>query len=97
MGWQPIETAPKDGTIFDAWVRAIPVPGTEHLHNSNPTLLAEWERDKAGRRVPDARWANGALVDEDGEPIEGESCIRRERVAVYTVTHWTPLPDPPAV
>lgn len=30
--WQPMSTAPKDGTRIDAWVRSIEQPGKEYRH-----------------------------------------------------------------
>ena len=42
-GWQPIETAPRDGTLVDLWVR---------LPDGSAIRLADcyWGRDQRGKR-----------------------------------------------
>lgn len=59
--WQPIETAPKDGTVFLAWRK----------HATHPLMVSyeslyDW------------------FANYDSEPV-------------YNLTHWMPLPKPPAM
>ena len=78
--WRPIETAPKDGTIFDAWAD-FECPS----HKSGARYVS-------ARYVPEkGRWEDSCgniiqylqLPDEDGW-----------WQARY-LTHWMPLPPPP--
>jgi len=39
-GWQPIETAPKDGSLFIAWVQ-------QYLRGKGLPVLAGWYREEA--------------------------------------------------
>lgn len=59
-GWQPIETAPRDGTRFIAWRK----------YSTRPLIARYWK---------DFGW----FEDEDG-------------LHLYNLTHWQPLPAPPA-
>lgn len=80
--WQPIETAPKDGTAVlvmrDNW------PGTETGHAEtccgHNTYVAEFWDDEG----------------EHGEWICYMSMVR-EPACPVTPTHWMPLPLPPSV
>lgn len=59
--WQPIETAPKYGTVFLAWRK----------HATHPLMV---------RYDPSYDW----FANYDGEHV-------------YDLTHWMPLPKPPAM
>lgn len=59
--WQPIETAPKDNTVFLAWRK----------HATHPLMV---------RYEPSYDW----FANYDGEHV-------------YDLTHWMPLPKPPAI
>ena len=59
--WQPIETAPKDNTVFLAWRK----------HATHPLMV---------RYEPSYDW----FANYDGEHV-------------YDLTHWMPLPKPPAM
>ena len=59
--WQPIETAPKDNTVFLAW----------RNHATHPLMV---------RYEPSYDW----FANYDGEHV-------------YDLTHWMPLPKPPAI
>ncbi len=81
--WQPIETAPKDGTVIDLWVE---------IHD-----LADRDSDKTicyvSFRVPCASWYDCQWRDEDGNqlaPLEGYEASK------IRFTHWMPLPPAPA-
>lgn len=78
--WQPIETAPKDGTEIDVW---------EFCHNP------DWRPNRhglaSGYRVTNVRWTNGRweyYFDRDGEWIEAPA-------EHYTISHWLAIPGPP--
>ena len=80
MSWQPIETAPKDGTAFLAYWQNGAMPEPEIIVAA---YIDDWQgfyglspRDLGGRRsIVDLRW---------GFP-EMKLCA----------THWMPLPLPP--
>ncbi len=82
-GWQPIETAPKDGSAFLAY----------GVHTGSPTDAAKgvvagdhwwgiilWDIWREMRGTED-RWC----FSKDGKPTWSAP------------THWMPLPDPPSV
>lgn len=84
--WQPIETAPKDGTNFLACI------GNAHADDWQCSLFimfwcesgAYGDRDKGFW----ADWGQGL----DSEEFDGhEEWSRR-----FDITHWMPLPTPPA-
>jgi hypothetical protein len=78
--WQPIETAPKDGSRIDGWavntVRPENVPG----RYSNMW----WE---------DGEWVIGQRY----QPFPIEAPIAATGEPVVKLTHWMPLPEPPAL
>jgi hypothetical protein len=81
MKWQPIETAPRDGTavlvMSDYW------PGTksgraEECSNINTYVAAWWQDEDRGK---------GAWICYMDAVLDPHCPI--------TPTHWMPLPDPP--
>lgn len=62
-GWQPIETAPKDGTEIDVWCASA-----------------------GGFRIPSVIW----------EDRYGAFFSAEEGVLGDDISHWMPLPQPPA-
>lgn len=79
MSWQPIETAPKDGTFFDAWV--------SHTHGEGRRVVDAYfdeGRFQAGFYDRDGsfdlEWSNKGMSGE----IYGE-----------VATHWMAIPNPP--
>jgi hypothetical protein len=68
--WQPIETAPKDGTKVDLWVIF---------------------KEAGPRRFPDAHW-NDKL---GGWQLGEYNAL--DYMTPPTITHWKPLPAPPAI
>ena len=78
--WQPIETAPKDGTaVLLCWAR------------SADGAPIDWRQDPetAGVFVQVASWWAG-----DGEWIVYCSMVRDPSLH-FEPTHWMPLPPPP--
>lgn len=65
--WQPIETAPKDGT------RILAIVAGRHPDTGEPFIpdVVEWD---GGRWFSENWWDDNAL---------------------YSPTHWMPLPNPP--
>jgi hypothetical protein len=78
--WQPIETAPKDGTLIDLWCRSF-------------FWNADGERQLSVEfRVADARWMDDGWVNTDGNPHDVFDAFHD----ALQITHWQPLPAPPA-
>lgn len=80
--WQPIETAPKDGTSVDLWVAKLDGDGKVYEHERIPDAL--WDVRKLTWCVfdaPDGTFGNWPVVS------EGKRSTR--------ATHWMPLPEPP--
>jgi hypothetical protein len=78
--WQPIETAPKDGTRIDIW---------EFCHD--PAWRDETGIEN-GTRIVDVWWQDGewmAFNERDGD-VCGVGFNEH-----YTVSHWMPVPPPP--
>lgn len=89
MEWQPIETAPKDGSRVLCWA-----PGWD-----NPTFLI-WkhnrrlDRPKYGHLSQDEEtWLEARLADYFGDPDEMDDY----ELALVSggPTHWMPLPELP--
>lgn len=83
VGWQPIETAPKDGTIIDVWREEF---GRETVYwgrrphecgEMGPHCDSDWHREKQ------PSWVCSTF----GEYVGGDHA---------PFTHWMPLPTPPA-
>jgi hypothetical protein len=79
--WQPIETAPKDGTLIDLWVQS---KGPVSRDSDEQCVYVEF-------RVPGAQRWGGEWLNADGNPhsdLDGFTNVE--------VTHWMPLPSPPS-
>ena len=78
--WQPIETAPRDGTVIDLWV------------DGRRETDASWSfsRNAAGEAIADPAWDGW---ESPGYRTAGPypSYIPNQRAA----THWMPLSEPP--
>lgn len=92
--WQPIETAPRDGTQVDLWASHREVAHT-------PDLVC---KEVATDRYVNAYWdtwrpnsSSGLLTERSGwRTSDDEGGIETERWRGMTVvTHWMPLPAPP--
>lgn len=78
--WQPIETAPRDGTEIDVW---------EYCHD--PAWRPESHGIASGMRCTNVRWQNDqweVFFQHDGE----WDALSNDH---YTVSHWIPIPRPP--
>lgn len=78
--WQPIETAPKDGTVIDLWV-------------DDPQWGATRECDM--RWIKHTRYyRNGRTEDVEGWGWPGLD--EPDFLSDGKPTHWMPVPEPPA-
>lgn len=94
-GWQPIETAPKDGTrVLIATPATTALPGLERFELTPPWrfAVAWWDREFR---------SDGWDEESDGPNwISGWNAGRvgswgMEEYFEETPTHWQPLPEPP--
>lgn len=90
--WWPIDSAPKDGTLIDAWCRTLEEDGDRPDVQIRITDVA-WESN-----FKDGRGENGgqgwSIVNADGNYgwVNGPCC---EGGLGWNVTHWRPVPAPP--
>ena len=81
--WQPIETAPRDGTSVDLWIVGDP----ESIVFYCPVSKRHRDRVRREGRISDVWWHDGAWRPKSGTaklfPIDAE------------ITHWMSLPEPP--
>lgn len=82
MGWQPIETAPKDGTTFDAWCvargsRGVRITDVRMRGDKSGFGFIVHMRDGVAWNYLDARNRNEAIFPP------------------WTPTHWMTIPDGP--
>ena len=83
MEWQPIETAPKDGTEILALY-----PVTVHGVRKADYSIVRWERTHNSIH----RW----VAQADGQrAIESQGDTWTDYIEPF-VTHWMPLPEPPS-
>ena len=80
--WQPIETAPKDGTTIiigwrdeKAWQQRMGAWDSEHSFKWN---------DETDESESEGAWSDGAVDD-----------WAYQETYSYPATHWMPCPEPP--
>lgn len=80
MNWQPIETAPRDGSMFLVWIRACRYcesdEGQSYEMDCSQYDFGVWKHDLA---------IGEGYVDYFSHPFADSE----------HVTHWMPLPEPP--
>ena len=81
MNWQPIETAPRDGTEILAWRRDCRIMLVRWDAPEN--LLSDSECEALGDSAGGYDWIYADFVQ--GDWLEGD----------MIPTHWMPLPDAP--
>jgi len=79
--WQPISTAPKDGTLFLCWVKAV-----RYLDTGEG-----WQDQQDVSQVDFCQWRTVADAPDGGyfDPFCGQIADAQH------VTHWMPIPPPP--
>lgn len=81
--WQPIETAPKDGTTIQVWIRGSIVPVAVYYVSKN-YLLKEYG---------DPDYMDEGFYYSLGYPFDE---LLPEIPLGDLLTHWMPLPNPPS-
>jgi hypothetical protein len=106
MSWQPIETAPKDGTVIDLWIAG---DGGAQWRETDAYYVTDrdWERveykpDGSYAYVTSRRdgwWAPNHDYDgADGwcdSPRRFNPHPMQKKWVFEEATHWMPLPPPP--
>lgn len=82
--WQPIETAPKDGTEIDIW---------EYCHD--PAWRPDEHGIEHGMRLTVVRWGGEYWEQFDQVGMAGAGFYSCCNNGHYTISHWMPIPRPP--
>jgi hypothetical protein len=82
-GWQPIETAPRDGTLVLVYCEEGNI--TEVRGNI-----------AVARHIHDLEWVGGRLTSEwEYAKYDAPHTVDGKGSYVVIATHWQPLPEPP--
>ena len=82
--WQPIDTAPRDGTVIDVWLNHETLADIEFYCQMPPTRSGG--KGCFGGRSTGWMWLNGKF----------RPYLRGLQATVFVQpTHWMPLPEPP--
>jgi hypothetical protein len=92
--WQPIETAPRDGTVVFAHVPAYTFhKGKRHSHIPAKQVLLCWVWAEDVERPSGIAFRAQGLIEKHG----GFFAYAGSQKAVKGLaSHWMPLPEPPA-
>ena len=86
--WQPIETAPKDGTRVIGAFWSIRWADS---HRKGEVVTCWWQPE-CGAFISDAR----VMTLAEGYTFDDGTTQRIHSPTIEPVTHWMPLPPPPA-
>ena len=93
--WQPIETAPKDGSWVWVYVPSVHIPKNKGKYHKTLSRQqsARWHKYTGENKLHP--WSNHAT--ELGEKFGGLWSSHRNgrKPIVGMPTHWMPLPEPP--
>ena len=87
--WQPIDTAPKDGTPIIAYRPAANV-GTH-----SRVIVVRWY-DEDGQAFPVGAWCWPVDIEDEYDDEEWMEIVTEgNNFEATDFTHWMPLPEPP--